>query len=110
MMHVVLWFLAQAGVWLSRLVPFLSSMVVQLLVALGFSFTVVQGVSVGFEVFIDLMSAKISAIPSDMLGLIGLSGIGEAINAMLTAQVFLITYKGLKTNGKLVGGFTKKGS
>lgn len=94
-----------AGVlgWLSatllpRLAPFFSSLVVQVLVALGFSFTVVEGVSVGFDFFVEYMDSQLSGVPSDIRGVLGLLGVDKAINAILTGIIFVIGVRAL--NGK----------
>ncbi|MDF2186305.1 DUF2523 domain-containing protein [Grimontia hollisae] len=97
--------IAGAGllVWIStalipRIAPFFSSLAVQVLVTLGFSFTVVEGVSLGFDFFVDYMDSYLSGIPSDIRGVLGLLGVDEAINAILTGILFTIGIRAL--NGK----------
>ncbi|MCC4798666.1 hypothetical protein BCT30_18050 [Enterovibrio norvegicus] len=93
-------------VLLPRLVPLLSSLAVQVLVMAGFSFTVVQGLEVGFDFFVDYMETNLSRVPADIAGMMGLLGIDEAINAVLTGYIFAIGIKVL-SGKKFVPSFGK---
>lgn len=108
-MPIIAWFMAAVPALLARLVPFLGSLVVQLLVLFGFSFTVVQGLDAGFDYFIDQVGDSFAGFPSDTAAIFGLAGVDVAVNMILTAHLFALGVTGLKGGSKMVGGFNKKG-
>ena len=65
--------------WLGRvLIPMLpsifGSIVVQVLMMLGFSFIAVEGISAGFDFFVDYIDSSLNGAPSDIVGVLGLMG------------------------------------
>lgn len=86
--------------WLGRylvpnIIPFLGAAVFKILASLGFSLVVVEGVNLGFDYFVSQMSSSFGGISGDIAGILGLLGVDEAVNIVLTAHLFVIGLKGL---------------
>ncbi|HIF9125259.1 TPA: DUF2523 family protein [Photobacterium damselae] len=98
------WF---AGFGIADFATYITSILIKFLVSIGFSYTVVEGVQIGFEWFINEVSKSFSTIPSDILQVLGLAGIDECFNILLTAHLFVLSVRGINKASSLVPSFKK---
>ncbi|PSU45374.1 hypothetical protein C9J12_22675 [Photobacterium frigidiphilum] len=94
-MQVLAWFVATLTAFLPRLIPFLMAFIVQGALMLGFSLIAVEGINIGFDWFVNMLDGNLKSITSDITGVLGLLGVDEAINVILTGHLFVIGLKGL---------------
>ncbi|MGF1718027.1 DUF2523 domain-containing protein [Photobacterium chitinilyticum] len=93
-------YIASLITWLGAiLIPMLpaifGSIVVQVLMMLGFSFLAVEGINIGLDFFVGFIDSSLAGVPSNILGVLGLAGADEAINIILTGHLFVLSLKGL---------------
>lgn len=79
----------------------LISVLGQVLFSLGVGFVVMQGVQIGFQGVVDLIAGHFSGLPSDFVGLVGLSGFDVFASLVLSAYSAAFFLKG-------VGGTIKR--
>jgi uncharacterized protein DUF2523 len=77
--------------------PFLTRVVI----ALGFSLVTFAGVSVGVNAATALIVSNWAGLPSDVVGVLELMKIPDAINVILSAWVGALGVKGLTAAGQL---------
>ncbi|WP_421711330.1 DUF2523 family protein [Alcanivorax sp.] len=73
----------------------LLSVAARLLSALGIGYLVMEGVQLGFDQIVTQVKASFNGIPSDMLSLLGLSGVDKFISIVLSAHAAGLLLKGI---------------
>jgi len=79
----------------------LVSVAARVLAGLGVGFLVLQGLTYGFDQLIIQVQNSFTGIPSDLVGLVALSGADRFISLVLSAYAVSLTLKG-------VGGTIKR--
>lgn len=73
----------------------LLSVSARILSALGIGYLVMEGVQLGFDQIITQVKSSFNGVPSDMLSLLGLSGIDKFISITLSAYASALLLKGI---------------
>ncbi|MBY5946109.1 DUF2523 family protein [Photobacterium rosenbergii] len=94
---IVNWIAWLGASFLPKLVPLIKAIVIHCAIALGFSLVVVEGVNQGFDYFVNKIDASLGGMPSDIVGMMGLLGLDQSINIILTAHLFVLGLKGLSS-------------
>lgn len=80
--------------------PSLKTLFFQVLIGLGVSLVSYEGLSFAFEGILDYIKSNYFAMPADLIGLLGLAGIPEALNVIFGGFSFSFgiwaSYRSLK--------------
>jgi hypothetical protein len=95
----MLWLVQALGFLASA--SFLKPLLTRALVALGFSLVTYTSVSVGFTAVTNMISHNYSQLPADVVGVMALMKIPDAINLILSAWVGALGVRGLTAAGAL---------
>lgn len=91
----------------AMLAPFLigmvGSIVGRVLVSLGFTVVTVVGVEAAIGQMRQFVIASVQSLPSDVLSLFLLAGGGVAMNSILAAITFRLTYWGITKSTRIIG-------
>jgi hypothetical protein len=79
----------------------ITSIVSKAAVALGFGTATFFGLNLLFEQVLTKIGASASGLPKEVLMMIGLVGVDDAINIFCSAGVALFTLKGMNAMGKV---------
>ncbi|MBI5330714.1 MAG: DUF2523 domain-containing protein [Betaproteobacteria bacterium] len=88
------------AVWLGSILPSLASRV---LAALGFAVVQFTGIQAVGSMLASHVSASFGGIPSDILGLMNLAGLGTGMNILLGAITARLTLSYLSQATKIMG-------
>ncbi|TOK50305.1 DUF2523 family protein [Vibrio parahaemolyticus] len=88
----------------------ISAVLTRAAISLGFGTATFVGLNLLFESVIAKLSASTSGLPAEVIQMIGLIGIDDAFNIMLSAGFALLTFKGLtRAGGARVAVWRKPG-
>ncbi|KJF83153.1 DUF2523 family protein [Photobacterium angustum] len=74
---------------------FLVAALIQVLVALGVSLTVVKGIDVGIDYFFDMVKGSFNGVPDNIVTVLGMYGFDNCLNMIMTAHLFVLSVKGI---------------
>lgn len=77
---------------ISAFMPALKELLLQILVALGISVVTFQGVELVVDKLLEHISSNYMSLDSAVIQLLNLAGIGEAINILLGACTFILSF------------------
>lgn len=87
----------------------LSSLVVRGAVTLGMGTASFYGVNLIFDSILSKLQSELSGLPSNVINMIALVGIPDAINIALSAGFALLTFKGMSKMGQMRKVVWRKG-
>lgn len=88
------------GAWIASLVP---SLVGRVLAALGMGLVTIGGLDVISGILVGYIHTSIGGFPSDVLGLLGLAGLGDGLNIVVGAIVARLTLYSITQSSKIIG-------
>lgn len=92
--------MANLTIWLASMVP---SLVGRVMLALGLGVLTITGIDLAWNSLRATLLSSISALPVDVIGLLGLAGVGDAIGWILGAITARVTLAALTQSAKIVG-------
>ncbi|OYY94267.1 MAG: hypothetical protein B7Y41_08085 [Hydrogenophilales bacterium 28-61-23] len=86
--------------WIASLVP---SLVGRVLAALGMGLITIGGLTVISTQLLAYITSSIGGMPADILGLLGLAGLGDALNIVVGAITARLSLYALTQSSKVIG-------
>ncbi len=88
------------AIWLVGLVP---TLVGRVLLALGMGIVTIKGIDIAWTGLQNQLLAALVGLPSDLLNLLGLAGVGNALAYILGAITARVTLAALTNTARIVG-------
>lgn len=86
--------------WIASLVP---SLVGRVLAALGMGLITIGGLTVISSQLLGYITSSIGGLPADVLGILGLAGLGDALNIVVGAITARLSLYALTQSSKVIG-------